>query len=130
MALDAIDGGRRAYFYSKSAHLLADTIDLKPAAVSVTASIGGRYDAIAEAGNMRAVRVYGPDVPNGIPIDHDDSHALAPNTGPNGGAKSLAGADFGLQVHGTQAPNSWGAEQKKRLKQAGINSGYQRKAVS
>jgi hypothetical protein len=130
MALGAIDGGRRAYFYSKSAHLLADTIDLKPASVSVTASIGGRYDAIALAGNMRAVRVFGIDVPAGMEIDHDDSHALAPNTGPNGGAKSLAGVDFGLQVHGTQRRGSWGGAELVQLKKSGVKSGYTRKGSS
>lgn len=111
---------KRAYFYTKSAHLLADTGDLKPDNVSVTFSLGGKYDHLIPA-RARTVSVIADPSEASGPIDHDDYHAFTPNTG-----NPYGGESFHLLIHGNQPKGSKGAAKLTQLRRKGIKTGYSR----
>ncbi len=112
---------KRAWLYTKSPHWLVDLADRKPDNVSVTASIGGRYDLAAHENGIRTVSVIAEENQTCLPVDHDDSLALAPNVG------ALGGDHFALLVHGTQKKGTWGSDALIRLHRKGVNTGYTRR---
>lgn len=83
------------YAYTKSIPFWVKRLGDIPDNFVLTASIGGKYDAIALKHNLRTATVYEDEtfVPKGVPIDHDDSHAADPST------KNVS---FALLLHGTQ----------------------------
>jgi hypothetical protein len=115
---------RRAYLYTKSPHFLAKFATLKTDRVSVTASLGGRYDLAAHEAGIRTVSVIGsPNQATG-PIDVDDYLAFEGNTG--GG---FGGVNFHLLIHGTQAAGTWGSRAAKGLRASGIKAGHSRRRL-
>ena len=111
---------RRAWFYTKSLPALVALADRKPPNVSVSASLGGKFDALAFKHDMRSASIVLDPSSALVPIDHDDRHAFAPNTG------QLGGASFGLLIHGTQRPGSQGSQALIQLRRAGVRTGYSR----
>lgn len=111
---------RRAWFYTKSLPVLADLADRKPPNVSVSASLGGKFDALAFEHGMRTASIVLDPSATDLPIDHDDRHALEPNTG------QLGGTSFGLLIHGTQQPGTKGSQALIKLRREGIKTGYSR----
>ena len=98
------------YAYTKSAHLLPSRADL-PTNLRITISEGTRADIAAarEKGYFVATVVFTTDTE--LPIDHDDSHAMA------------ATHDFALLLHGTQPKGSEAAAALKALRAEG-HKGY------
>jgi hypothetical protein len=93
------------YFYTKSLKFWLARIDLigdghTPGAlpnVVPTASRGGKYDDMIELHGLREARVvlYDDEADElGLPIDHDDGHAMK------------HGGDFALSLHGAQPKGS------------------------
>ncbi len=81
-----------------------------PENLSLTASYGGKYDYYIEEYNLRYAKVVGSVEEAeslGLPIDHDDSHALNPV------------GNFALLIHGTQPKGSIAAKNKSALKGLG-----------
>jgi hypothetical protein len=103
------------YCYSKSLQLF---VDFKlPANFYMTASYGGKWDALIDAGKFtRYAKVFMYEeeaIAAGLEVDHDDSHCFGD-------------LPFALLVHGTQPKGSdWGKairERRKRKQFAGYAS--------
>ncbi len=104
------------YTYTKSLNFWVKNLDKIPANFVLTASRGGRLDHLIEEHNLRSVKVIlSESDANGLPIDHDDSHAADPQK---------RGQDFALLIHGIQPKGSIAGKAVKALK--GIGS-YTRK---
>ncbi len=76
----------------------------------LTASQGGTHDHLVAEHGLRSARVvFSEDeaADLGLPLDHDDSHAMT------------HGGDFALLVHGSQPAGSKAAEALARLWQSG-----------
>jgi hypothetical protein len=104
------------YAYTKSLHLIDQLykagISL-PANFIVTASEGGKYDHLINTLGLRtAVVVHSEDEAKeqGLPIDHDDSHAATP------------GGSFALLIHGTQPKGSEASKALSALRGKGSYS--------
>jgi hypothetical protein len=95
---------KRFYAYTKSVHLWVQYRDLVPENLVLTASFGGRYDALIEELELKsATVVFSTEQARalGLEIDHDDKHAYE-------------GSDnFALLLHGQQKA---GTEASKALK--------------
>lgn len=103
------------YAYTKSLSFWLARRSEVPTNFVLTASRGGKQDNLIKTNGLReAIVVYSVKEAEelGIPIDHDDSHAMAPT------------GDFALLVHGTQPAGSKAASAKSLLKGEG---GYSRK---
>jgi len=83
------------YAYTKSIPFWVNRIDNIPTNLTLTASIGGKQDSLAIKYGLKTATVYTDvkDVPFGVPIDHDDSHAALPE---------FYNVSFALLEHGTQ----------------------------
>jgi hypothetical protein len=83
------------YAYTKSIPFWVKRKDVIPENFILTASIDGKYDELALSHGFRTATVYEneSDVPDGTPIDHDDSYASLPE---------LRLVNFALLEHGTQ----------------------------
>jgi hypothetical protein len=85
-----------------------------------TASWGGTEDELIAAHGLRSARVVfsqaEADALN-LPIDHDDSHAMA------------HGGDFALLLHGTQPRDSEAAQAVRALRDAGFHGYSERNRV-
>lgn len=109
------------YGYTKSLHLIYDMrnecIDLSQGMVRhnflLTASKGGTADCVIDIIGMRYAEVVFSEVQaNGLPVDHDDSHA------------ATVGGSFALLLHGVQPKGTVAAKAWQVLKKAG--KGYSR----
>ena len=83
----------------------------------LTASYGGKADALIEANNLRASKVVFSEQEAedlGLDIDHDDSHAADPE---------LKNQDFALLIHGTQPKGSAASAALSKLRKQG-KGGY------
>jgi hypothetical protein len=112
---------RLFYAYTKSLQLWIRFQPLVPQNFVLTASYGGKWDALIEKHDLRnAVVVYHPDEATalGLEIDHDDSLARDPKV-----------KRFALLLHGTQAAGSDASAAIKRLKQEGVAFSYGRKGT-
>jgi len=81
------------YAYTKSLPFWVARLADIPSNFILTASFGGKFDAMIEAHNLRFAKVVYTEeqaAALGLEIDHDDSHAYT------------AGASFALLLHGTQ----------------------------
>lgn len=83
------------YAYTKSIPFWVKRLGDIPDNFILTASMGGKYDDLALANNFRTSTVYTDelDVPNGLPIDHDDRYACLPE---------YKNVSFALLEHGPQ----------------------------
>jgi hypothetical protein len=89
----------------------------------LTASFGGRDDAMIAEHNLRSTKVVFSESEAAnldLAIDHDDSHAARP---------SISGQDFALLVHGTQPKGSEAAGALKKLKGKGSYSRKRKEKV-
>ena len=82
----------------------------------LTASYGGRDDSLIDAHGLRSVRVVYTEqeaYDQGLPIDHDDSHAADP---------TVRNQSFALLIHGVQPRGSAAAAAKQALQGKGSYS--------
>ena len=89
----------------------------------LTASYGGRDDAMIESHSLRASTVVFSEQEAeslGLTIDHDDSHAADPE---------LKNQDFALLIHGTQPKGSEASEALQLLRKNKVKHSYSRKAA-
>lgn len=102
------------YCYTKSTHFLPPRAELAPN-LRVTVSAGTRHDLgmARTLGYPVAFVVFAPGGP--LPIDHDDSHAIAGDH------------DFALLLHGTQPAGSDAAVALQALRSQG-HTGYRKGA--
>jgi len=87
----------------------------------VTASYGGRDDAMIEQHNLRSVKVVFSEQEAeslGLAIDHDDSHAADPE---------LQDQDFALLIHGIQPKNTEASKALQLLRKNKVRHSYSRK---
>ena len=108
------------YAYTKSLKYWVARIDSIPSNFSLTASYGGKHDAmIVEHGLKYAEVVYSEEQADamGFEIDHDDYHAAF-------GTKS-----FALLIHGTQPKGSMASQALQELKRRGWNGYSKRKEL-
>lgn len=103
------------YAYTKSLHFVEKSDKPIPDNLTLTASMGGKYDHIAAEQKLpTAVVVSHPDEAKALKleIDHDDSHARA------------GSGDFALLLHGVQPKESDAAEAVKKMKAEGVLFSY------
>ena len=111
------------YAYTKSLKYWVDNralVDSLPNFI-LTASYGGRDDAMIDEHNLRASTVVfsEPEAESlGLTIDHDDSHAADPE---------LKNQDFALLIHGTQPKGSEASEALQLLRKNKVKHSYSRK---
>ena len=89
----------------------------------LTASYGGKSDAMIESHNLRASKVVfsEQEAENlGLTIDHDDSHAADPE---------LKNQDFALLIHGVQPKDTKAAKALQLLRKNKVKHSYSRKAA-
>ena len=106
---------RTFYAYTKNLPVWAANKEAVPDNLILTASAGGRWDAlIAEHGFRQAVVVFHPEeaAARGLEIDHDDSHACE------------RGPDFALLLHGTQPKGSAASAALRRMDKENIKFSY------
>ena len=105
------------YAYTKSLRYWLECPEI-PSNFKLTASRGGRDDALIDEFNLKCAEVvFSPEEAErkGLEVDTDEWHAIV-------GEES-----FALWVHGTQPKGSKGAEGKKLLKELGVKHEYTRK---
>ena len=110
------------YAYTKALNFWTERLEDIPANFALTASFGGRYDALIKEYSLRHVVVVGhPEeaAALNLPIDHDDSHAY-----------TIGVDSFALLVHGMQPPNTAAAAAIKNMKEEGITYSYGRESES
>lgn len=103
-----------AYGYTKSLPYWVARLGVMPQNLVLTASLGGRYDAMIRENGLRSARVVFTEqeaADLGLEIDHDDSHAMR------------RGGDFALIIHGAQPAKSPAAKAVAALR-AGGDFGY------
>ena len=106
------------YAYTKSLHFWVARLGSIPANLRLVASVGGRYDSLISAHNLKFAKVVYSEneaAALGLPIDHDDSHAILPEHG-----------SFALLIHGSQPAKSEASRALSALRKAGVG-GYNRK---
>lgn len=97
-----------AYAYTKSLPFWVARLDRLPANLILTASEGGKWDHLIGQQGLRSARVVFSEEAAarlGLPIDHDDSHAMR-----RGGSFALI--IHGPQPKGTPAAKAWSAIQR------------------
>lgn len=107
--------GSLFYGYTKSIPFWLAARPLPPNLV-LTASLGGKYDALALTHSLRTARVvFSPEEAEALslPLDHDDSLAMRP------------GPSFALLLHGTQPLGSAAGLAWEKMRRAGTG-GYSR----
>lgn len=102
------------YAYTKSVDYLPARATL-PSNLRITVSDGTRFDIDKARALGYAVASVAFDLNGSLPIDHDDSHAIA------------ADRDFALLIHGTQPKGSDAAAALKAVKASGF-AGYGKRA--
>lgn len=110
---------RLFYAYTKFIPAWVRFMPLLPENFVLTASLGGKWDALVEEHNLRHAKVvFHPDeaAELGLEIDHDDSLARNPAAG-----------NFALLLHGQQPAGSDASQALKRLKNENIEFSYSRK---
>ena len=105
------------YAYTKSIPFWIARKDKLPANFRLTASKGGKYDALIEKHELPSAEViFHPDEAGDMKIDHDDSLAKAANRD-----------SFCLLLHGTQAPKGRASAALKRMRDENIEYSYSTK---
>ena len=111
------------YAYTKSLKYWVNNRELVDSLPNfiLTASYGGRDDAMIDEHSLRASKVVFSESEAeslGLTIDHDDSHAADPE---------LKNQDFALLIHGTQPKGSEAAEALQLLRKNKVKHSYSRK---
>ena len=105
------------YFYTKMLQLFLD-LPL-PSNVFLTASWGGKFDHLIEAGhyprNSRVLLNDAEAISHGLPVDHTDEHAYSPEP-----------HSFCVLVHGSQPAGSLASKAISARAKAGEFVGYRR----
>lgn len=102
------------YAYTKSTPFWVKRLGIIPDNLVLTASRGGMRDDLITKYKLReAVVIFDKESANGLPIDHDDSHAADP---------TQRGNSFALLIHGVQPKDSPAAAALKALKGEGSYS--------
>jgi hypothetical protein len=107
------------YSYTKSIPTWVRYLKFVPPNFALTASLGGKFDAMAEKHGLRKARVvFHPEEAEalGLEIDHDDSHA-----------RSLDGKDFALLIHSMGPAGSKQNLAQSRMKKENISFSYSKK---
>jgi hypothetical protein len=100
------------YAYTKSLRIWVANRESVPDNLVLTASYGGLDDALIEAHNLRSAKVvFSVEAAGNLPIDHDDSHAMAQD-----------GKSFALLIHGVQKAGSDAAKALRALNGLGSYS--------
>ena len=111
------------YAYTKSIRTWLDNREAVPSNLVLTASYGGLYDGLIKKHGLRfSLVVFSVQeaLGLGLPIDHDDSHALDANC-----------KGFALLIHHTQKAGSEASKAVQALKKLGGLGSYARnKAVN
>ena len=105
------------YTYTKSLPFWVARLGKIPANFILTASKGGQHDSLIDTHGLRYAQVVYSEAEAqtlGLPIDHDDSHAMQPD------------GNFALLIHGTQPAGTEAAKAVATLKLNGWH-GYGRK---
>ena len=103
------------YAYTKSLNFWKERHSDIPANFELTASHGGKWDAMINENALHSVVVVNhPDEANGLVIDHDDSNAYKENRP----------RSFALLIHGVQPKGSKSSDAVKRLKKENIQFSY------
>jgi len=108
------------YAYTKSLSFWVARLDCIPDNFVLTASKGGQHDHLIDEHGLRYAQVVYSEAEAerlGLPIDHDDSHAVRP------------GGNFALLIHGTQPAGTEAAKAVAALKAQGWY-GYSNKAAT
>lgn len=111
-----LNPNRLFYAYTKSLPYWVQNMELIPANFVLTASYGGRKDAmIAEHNLPYSVVVFSPEeaAAKGLEIDHDDSHAADPTV-----------RNFALLIHGVQPAGSEASQAIKTLRKNNVKFSY------
>ena len=106
------------YAYTKSLNYWVERLGDIPPNLSLTASRGGRFDALIDMYGLKEARVVFSEAEAselGLAIDHDDSHAVENN-----------GQSFALLLHGTQPAGSEASKALQALKASGAKFSYSR----
>ena len=106
------------YAYTKSLNYWVERLGDIPPNLSLTASRGGRFDALIDMYGLKEARVVFSEAEAqdlGLEIDHDDSHAIENN-----------GQSFALLLHGTQPAGSEASKALQALKVSGTKFSYSR----
>lgn len=107
------------YAYTKSLPFWVRRLDRMPSNFVLTASEGGKHDALIAEHGLRFARVVYTEAEAaaaGLPIDHDDSHAMR------------RGGSFALIIHGPQ-PKGTPAAKALQARRDGGDFGYGKKAA-
>lgn len=110
---------RLFYGYTKSISVWLANRSLVPENMVITASRGGKWDALIDKHGLRSSTVvFHPEdaVRLGLEVDHDDSLARDPGHG-----------SFALLLHGAQKPGTPASLAIKRMKREGIDFSYRRR---
>jgi hypothetical protein len=102
--------GTTFYAYTKSLPYWVARIGSVPPNLVLTASVGGRHDALIAARGLRSATVVFSDheaAALGLELDHDDSHAMTP------------GPSFALLIHGVQPKGTAAARALRALRAQG-----------
>jgi len=109
------------YGYTKRIALLAQYRLQFPANLRLVASYGGSEDSLIARHGLKSSRVVFSEAEAqslGLPLDHDDSRAYAPDN-----------ASFALLLHGTQPAGTDAADAWKVIKAAGKGYGKRKPAA-
>lgn len=113
-----LNPNRIFYAYTKSLNYWVERLGDIPPNLSLTASRGGRFDALIDMYGLKEARVVFSESEAselGLAIDHDDSHAVENN-----------GQSFALLLHGTQPAGSEASKALQALKASGAKFSYSR----
>jgi hypothetical protein len=106
---------RLFYAYTKSLPYWVNQIGIIPENFVLTASRGGRKDALIETYGLRSVKVVLHPSETVLEIDHTDEHAANPET---------RDQDFALLIHGIQPKGSQAAKAIRTLKSETVEFSY------
>ena len=111
------------YAYTKSLKYWVNNRELVDSLPNfiLTASYGGRDDAMIDEHSLRASKVVFSESEAeslGLTIDHDDSHAADPE---------LKNQDFALLIHGTQPKDTEASKALQLLRKNKVKHSYSRK---
>lgn len=106
------------YAYTKSLPYWVARLNEIPDNFILTASYGGRRDALIKKHNLRSVKIVHSTYQARklkLQIDHDDSHAAIP---------SKKHKDFALLIHGIQKTKTKASKAIQRMKKLGVEFSY------
>ena len=100
------------YAYTKSIKWMSELEHLRPNNFSITASYGGKEDAIIDERNLKSADVVFHPSETTKPIDHNEYYAINDK------------GSFSLLLHGTQKAGSKASKALSKMLAEGINPNY------